>query len=157
MTPLPIYLDYAATTPVDPQVAKAMSQCLTMDGNFANAASRSHLYGWRAEGAVENARRQLADLIGADPREIVWTSGATESNNLALKGVACRALNKGCHLVTSAIEHKAVLDSCEQLQRDGVEVSYLKPGTDGLIDPGDVAQAIRADTVLVSIMHEHFA
>ncbi len=152
---LPIYLDYAATTPVDPRVAEAMCQCLTRDGNFGNPASRSHIYGWRAEEAVENARRQVADLIGADPREIVWTSGATESNNLALKGAAhaVRADSGKHHLITSRIEHKAVLDVCAQLQREGFEVTYLDPGSDGIIDPEQVNEALRADTALVSIMH----
>ncbi|HIZ51447.1 MAG TPA: aminotransferase class V-fold PLP-dependent enzyme, partial [Candidatus Pseudomonas excrementavium] len=105
---LPIYLDYAATTPVDPQVAEKMCACLTMDGNFANPASRSHLYGWQAEEAAELARRQVADLVGADPREIVWTSGATKSDNLAIKGAARAFAERGRHIVTSQIEHKAV-------------------------------------------------
>lgn len=152
---LPIYLDYAATTPVDPRVAEAMMQCLTMSGNFANPASRSHIYGWRAEEAVENARRDVANLIGADPREIVWTSGATESNNLALKGAAHarRAAGGGNHIITSLIEHKAVLDVCAFLERDGFEVTYLAPGLDGIIDPEQVAAALRPSTVLVSLMH----
>jgi len=151
----PIYLDYAATTPVDPRVAQKMLACLTMDGNFGNPASRSHMYGWRAEEAVENARRQVADLLHADPREIVWTSGATESNNLALKGAAhfYRAQGRGIHIVTSQIEHKAVLDVCGQLEREGFEVTYLNPGSDGIIEPEQVAAAIRADTLLVSLMH----
>jgi len=151
---LSIYLDYAATTPVDPRVAAAMCQCLTIDGNFGNPASRSHGYGWRAEEAVENARRQVADLIGADPREIVWTSGATESNNLALKGAAhaARAECGGIHVITSRIEHKAVLDVCAQLEREGFEVTYLDPGMDGIVDAEQVAAALRPDTILVSIM-----
>ena len=151
---LPIYLDYAATTPVDPRVAAVMCQCLTIDGNFGNPASRSHGYGWRAEEAVENARRQVADLIGADPREIVWTSGATESNNLALKGAAhaARAERGGIHVITSRIEHKAVLDVCAQLEREGFEVTYLDPGMDGIVDAEQVAAALRPDTILVSIM-----
>jgi cysteine desulfurase len=149
----PIYLDYLATTPVDPRVAEKMGQCLTIDGNFGNPASRSHIYGWKAEEAVELARRQLADLVSCDPREIVWTSGATESDNLALKGVAHSHRERGRHIVTSAIEHKAVLDSCHQLEREGFEVSYLKPGPDGLVAPEAVAQALRDDTILVSIMH----
>jgi cysteine desulfurase len=151
----PIYLDYAATTPVDPRVADAMMQCLTMTGNFGNPASRSHVYGWRAEEAVENARREVADLINADPRAIVWTSGATESNNLALKGAAQarRKSGGGQHIITSQIEHKAVLDVCAYLQREGFEVTYLDPGADGIIDPQQVADAIRDNTVLVSIMH----
>ncbi len=150
---LPIYLDYSATTPVDPRVAKVMVDCLTMDGNFGNPASRSHFYGWKAEEAVENARRQVADLINADPREIVWTSGATESNNLAIKGVVHFNKSRGKHMITSKIEHKAVLDTCRQLEREGYEVTYLEPGSDGLIQPQQVADAIRDDTTLVSLMH----
>ena len=149
----PIYLDYLATTPVDPRVVEKMLQCLSMDGIFGNAASRSHIYGWKAEEAVEQARRQVADLIGADPREIVWTSGATESDNLAIKGVAQYHRERGRHLVTSRIEHKAVLDSCRYLEDEGFEVTYLEPGADGLIAPQAVAAALRPDTILVSIMH----
>lgn len=149
----PIYFDYLATTPVDPRVVEKMIHCLSMEGNFGNPASRSHLYGWKAEEAVENARRQLADLINADPREIVWTSGATESDNLAIKGVAHFYHKKGKHIVTSKIEHKAVLDTCRQLEREGFEVTYLDPSSDGLIAPEAVAGALRDDTVLVSIMH----
>lgn len=150
---LPIYLDYSATTPVDARVAEKMIECLTIDGNFGNPASRSHLFGWKAEEAVENARRQVADLIGADPREIVWTSGATESNNLAIKGVAHFNAKKGKHIVTSKIEHKAVLDTCRQLEREGFDVTYLDPTPEGLILPQQVADALRADTTIVSIMH----
>ncbi len=150
---LPIYLDYAATTPVDPRVAAKMAECLTLDGNFGNPASRSHRYGWRAEEAVENARRQVADLIGADPREIVWTSGATESNNLALKGLALANRQRGRHIVTSAIEHKAVLDSCRWLEGEGFEVTYLQPPASGVITAAQVEAALRDDTVLVSVMH----
>ena len=150
---MPIYLDYAATTPVDPRVAEKMVACLTMDGNFANPASRSHVYGWKAEEAVELGRRQVADLVGADPREIIWTSGATESNNLAIKGVAHALYGKGRHLITSRIEHKAVLDSCRQLEREGFEVTYLNPGAEGVICPQGLQAAIRDDTVLVSLMH----
>jgi cysteine desulfurase len=150
---LPIYLDYSATTPVDPRVAEKMMACLTPDGNFGNPASRSHLFGWKAEEAAETARRQVADLIGADPREIVWTSGATESDNLAIKGVAHFYHKKGKHIITSKIEHKAVLDTCRQLEREGYEVTYLTPGSDGLITPQMVADALREDTVLVSLMH----
>ncbi|WP_299182500.1 IscS subfamily cysteine desulfurase [uncultured Neptuniibacter sp.] len=149
----PIYLDYSATTPVDPRVAQKMVDCLTMDGNFGNPASRSHLFGWKAEEAVETARRQVADLINADPREIVWTSGATESDNLAIKGAAHFYQKKGKHIITSKIEHKAVLDPCRQLEREGFEVTYLTPGADGLIEPQAVADAIREDTILVSLMH----
>jgi cysteine desulfurase len=149
----PIYLDYAATTPVDPQVAKKMATCLTMDGNFANPASRSHRYGWMAEEAVESARRQLAQLIHADAREIVWTSGATEANNLAIKGVAEQHKEKGRHLVTSAIEHKAVLDCLGYLEQQGFDVTYLQPQADGVISAEQVQQAIKPDTILVSLMY----
>ncbi|KHO65381.1 IscS subfamily cysteine desulfurase [Pseudomonas flexibilis] len=150
---LPIYLDYSATTPVDPRVAKLMCDCLTQEGNFGNPASRSHVFGWKAEEAVENARRQVADLVNADPREIVWTSGATESDNLAIKGVAHFYASKGKHIVTSKIEHKAVLDTTRQLEREGFEVTYLEPGEDGIITPAMVEAALRDDTILVSIMH----
>lgn len=149
----PIYFDYLATTPVDPRVVEKMVHCLSMEGNFGNPASRSHLYGWKAEEAVENGRRQVADLINADPREIVWTSGATESDNLAIKGVAHFYGKKGKHLVTSKIEHKAVLDTCRQLEREGYEVTYLDPDSKGLVSPEAVAGALRDDTILVSIMH----
>lgn len=149
----PIYLDYSSTTPVDPRVAEKMMECLTLEGNYGNPASRSHLLGWKAEEAVETARRQVADLINADPREIVWTSGATEADNLAVKGIAHFYSKKGKHLITSKIEHKAVLDSCRQLEREGYEVTYLDPDDKGLISPKTVADAIRADTILVSLMH----
>lgn len=150
---LPIYMDYSATTPVDPRVASKMAECLTTEGNFGNPASRSHIYGWKAEEAVENARRQVADLINADPREIVWTSGATESDNLAIKGVAHFNQKRGKHLITSKIEHKAVLDTCRQLEREGFEVTYLEPDSEGIISPQQVADAIRDDTTVVSLMH----
>lgn len=150
---LPIYLDYSATTPVDPRVAQKMCECLTMEGNFGNPASRSHLFGWKAEEAVENARIQVAELVNADPREIVWTSGATESDNLAIKGVAHFYSGKGKHIVTSKIEHKAVLDTTRQLEREGFEVTYLEPGEDGIITPQMVQDALRDDTILVSVMH----
>jgi len=150
---LPIFLDYSATAPVDPRVAKLMCDCLTQEGNFGNPASRSHVYGWQAEEAVENARRQVADLINADPREIVWTSGATESDNLAIKGVAHFYHKKGKHIITSKIEHKAVLDSCRQLEREGFEVTYLEPTSDGIISAEQVSEALREDTILVSLMH----
>jgi cysteine desulfurase len=149
---LPIYFDYAATTPVDPRVVKVMTECLTMEGNFGNPASRSHLFGWKAEEAVEQARQYVADLVNCDPREIVWTSGATESDNLALKGVAHFYQTRGKHIITSKIEHKAVLDSCRQLEREGFEVTYLDPDSHGLIQPEAVAAAMRDDTILVSIM-----
>ena len=154
-----VYLDYAATTPVDPRVAQKMSDCLLTEGNFGNPASRSHIFGWRAEEAVEEARAQVAELFNADPREIVWTSGATESDNLALKGVTefygtdARRQQPRRHLVTSATEHKAVLDTCAYLETKGFRVTYLQPGADGLIQPQQVAEAIETDTLLVSIMH----
>ena len=150
---LPIYLDYSATTPVDPRVAQKMADCLLVDGNFGNPASRSHVFGWKAEEAVENGRRQVAELINADPREIVWTSGATESDNLALKGVAHFYQTKGKHIITSKIEHKAVLDTARQLEREGFEVTYLEPGEDGIVTPAQVEAALRDDTILVSLMH----
>ena len=149
----PVYFDYAATTPVDPRVAQKMSECLMAEGNFGNPASRSHKFGWEAEEAVELARQQVADLLHCDPREIVWTSGATESDNLAIKGVAQFYKTRGKHIVTSKIEHKAVLDPCRHLEKEGFEVTYLEPGDDGLITPQQVADAIREDTTLVSIMH----
>lgn len=149
----PIYLDYSATTPVDPRVAQKMAECLTLEANFGNPASRSHLFGWKAEEAVETARRQVADLINCDPREIVWTSGATEADNLAIKGAAHFYSKKGKHIITSKIEHKAVLDSCRQLEREGFEVTYLDPETSGLITPQMVEAAFREDTILVSLMH----
>jgi cysteine desulfurase len=150
---IPIYFDYLATTPVDPRVAEKMVHCLSIEGNFGNPASRSHFYGWKAEEAVEKGRRQIADLIKADPREIVWTSGATESDNLAIKGAAHFYQKKGKHIITSKIEHKAVLDTCRQLEREGFEVTYLDPAPTGLISPEAVAAALREDTILVSIMH----
>jgi cysteine desulfurase len=146
-----VYLDYAATTPVDPRVAQKMSACLLVEGNFGNPASRSHVYGWEAEEAVEHARTQVAAVINADPREIIWTSGATESDNLALKGVAEGAGKR--HIVTSAIEHKAVLDTCAYLEGKGFEVTYLVPGKDGIVRPEQVEAALREDTLIVSIMH----
>jgi cysteine desulfurase len=149
----PIYFDYSATSPVDPRVVDAMVKCLTLEGNFGNPASRSHVFGWKAEEAVEEARQHAADLINCDPREIVWTSGATESDNLALKGAAHFYQSKGKHIITSKIEHKAVLDSCRQLEREGFEVTYLDPDAKGLIQPEAVAKAIRDDTILVSLMH----
>ncbi len=150
---LPIYLDYSATTPVDPRVAEKMSECLTQEGNFGNPASRSHSFGWQAEEAIEEGRAMLAELIGADPREIVWTSGATESNNLGIKGAAHFYQKKGKHIITSSIEHKAVLDTCRQLEREGFEITYLTPDTNGVTQPAAIEAAIREDTVLVSIMH----
>ena len=146
----PVYLDYAATTPVDPAVAEEMIKYLTPDGVFGNPASRSHGFGWQAEAAVESARGQVASLIHADPREIVWTSGATESDNLAIKGAVAGRDN--VHIVTSVIEHKAVVDNCKWLETRGVEVTWLKPGSDGRIQPDQVLAALRPETALVSLM-----
>ncbi|GAD78459.1 IscS subfamily cysteine desulfurase [Vibrio ezurae] len=150
---LPIYLDYSATCPVDERVAEKMVQHMTMDGNFGNPASRSHRFGWQAEEAVDTARENIADLLNADPREIVFTSGATESDNLAIKGAAHFYSKKGKHVITCKTEHKAVLDPCRQLEREGFEVTYLQPEANGLIDLNKLQEAIREDTVLVSIMH----
>lgn len=152
----PVYLDYAATTPVAPEVAEQMLQCLTLDGNFANPASRSHVYGWQAEEIVEDARGQVAALINADPREIVWTSGATEANNLALKGAAAvyrETHPNGGHILVSAVEHKAVLDPAGWLETQGFSVTYLAPDVSGRIAPESVRDALRGDTFLVSVMH----
>lgn len=152
----PVYLDYAATTPVAPEVAAKMMQCLTLDGNFANPASRSHLFGWQAEEAVEEARARVAALIKADAREIIWVSGATEANNLALKGAATSYREQhaeGGHIIVSAIEHKAVLDPARWLEQQGFTVSYLQPDNTGRINTGSLLDAFRADTFLVSIMH----
>ena len=146
-----VYLDYSATTPVDPEVAAKMSACLLAEGNFGNPASRSHVFGWQAEEAVEAARADVAKLLNADPREIVWTSGATESDNLAIKGLAEGATRR--HIVTSAIEHKAVLDTCAHLEAQGFEITWLVPPADGIIRPDQVAEALREDTLLVSLMH----
>ena len=148
-----IYLDYASTTPVDPRVASKMMEFLTPDGEFGNPASRSHRFGWKADEAVEEARSHVANLVNCDPREIVWTSGATEADNLAIKGVARFYKSKGNHIITSKIEHKAVLDPCRQLEREGFEVTYLDPDQNGVINPSDVKAAIKDTTVLISIMH----
>ncbi len=150
---LPIYFDYAATTPVDPRVAEKMMQYLTVDGQFGNPASRSHRFGWQAEEAIDIARNQIADLINADPREIVFTSGATESDNLAIKGAAEFYNKKGKHVITVKTEHKAVLDTTRELERAGYEVTYLDVKEDGLIDLDVFKAALREDTVLVSVMH----
>ena len=150
---LPIYFDYSATTPVDKRVAEKMMQFLTTDGVYGNPASRSHKFGWQAEEAVDIARNQVADLINADPREIVFTSGATESDNLAIKGAANFYSKKGKHIITVKTEHKAVLDTCRELERQGFEVTYLDPESNGLIDLNKLQAAMRDDTILVSIMH----
>ena len=150
---LPIYLDYSATTPIDPRVAAKMAECLTIEGNFGNPASRSHSFGWTAEAAVDRARQQVADLINADPREIVWTSGATESDNLAIKGAAHFYRKKGNHIITMKTEHKAVLDTCRQLEREGFEVTYLDPRENGLLDLEVLKAAITDQTIVISVMH----
>ena len=149
----PIYFDYSATTPVDPRVAKLMCGYLGPDGIFGNPASRSHAFGWAAEEGVDRARKQVADLLNADPREIIWTSGATESDNLAIKGAAHFHHKKGKHIVTVKTEHNAVLDTCRNLEREGYEVTYLDPEDSGLLDLGKLEAALRDDTVLVSVMH----
>ncbi len=149
----PIYLDYSATTPVDPRAAEKMCAYLTPDGEFGNPASRSHPYGWAAEEAVEAARGHIADLVNANPKEIIFTSGATESDNLALKGAAHFYRKKGNHLVTVKTEHKAVLDTCRQLEREGFDVTYLDVEANGLLDLDKLKAALRDDTLLVSVMH----
>ena len=146
----PVYMDYAATTPVDPAVADEMMKYLTLEGVFGNPASRTHAYGWQAEAAVEPARKQVAALIHADPREIVWTSGATESDNLAIKGAV--AGRKDAHIVTSKIEHKAVVDTCKWLEHQGTEVTWLDPAADGTISCDQVVSALKENTMLVSLM-----
>ena len=150
MLKLPIYLDYSATTPVDPRVAEKMIPYLVE--KFGNPASRSHAFGWEAEAAVEEAREEVARLVNADPKEIVWTSGATESNNLALKGAANFYSGKGKHIITVKTEHKAVLDTCRELERQGFEVTYLDVKDNGLIDLEVFKSALRPDTILVSVM-----
>lgn len=151
---LPIYMDYAATCPMDERVVQKMLKYMTKDGVFGNPASRSHKFGWDAEEAVDEARNHIADLINADSREIVFTSGATEADNLAIKGAArFYQSKKGKHIITLKTEHKAVLDSCRQLEREGFEISYLEPKNDGLLDLEVLKATIRPDTVLISIMH----
>lgn len=149
----PIYFDYSATTPVDERVAEKMCHCLTMDGVFGNPASRSHPFGWEAEQLADIARQQVADLVNADPREIVWTSGATESDNLAIKGAAHFYHKRGKHIVTVKTEHKAVLDTCRQLEREGYEVTYLDVQPNGLLDLDKFRATLRDDTILASVMH----
>ncbi len=149
----PIYLDYSATTPIDERVAKKMIECLTIEGLFGNPASRSHEFGWKAEEAVDLARKKVAELVNADPREIIWTSGATESDNLAIKGAAHFYRKKGNHIITVKTEHKAVLDTARQLEREGFDVTYLEPEENGLLDLDKLQMAIRDDTLLISVMH----
>lgn len=150
---VPIYMDYSATTPVDERVAESMAKCLTIQGHFGNPASRSHPFGWNADELVEQARDNVANLIGANSKEIVWTSGATESDNLAIKGAAHFNAKKGKHIVTVKTEHKAVLDTCRQLEREGFEVTYLDPLENGLLDMDAFKAALRDDTTVVSVMH----
>ncbi len=150
---MPIYMDYSATTPVDPRVAEEMCKYLTTSGDFGNAASRSHAYGWTADEVIKQARHNVAKLVNADSREIIWTSGATESDNLAIKGVASFYKKKGKHIVTMKTEHKAVLDPCRYLEKEGYEVTYLDPEPDGLLDLEKLKSALRDDTILVSVMH----
>jgi cysteine desulfurase len=153
VTEKPIYLDYSATTPIDPRVVTEMLKYMGPESSFGNPASRSHKFGWDAEAAVEKARKDIADLVGANPKEIIFTSGATESNNLAIKGVAHFNRKKGKHIVTCKTEHKAVLDTCRQLEREGFEVTYLDPMENGLVNLDDLKNALRDDTTIVSIMH----
>lgn len=150
---IPVYMDYSATTPVDERVAAKMAECLTLQGHFGNPASRSHPFGWNADELVEQARDHVANLLGANSKEIVWTSGATESDNLAIKGAARFNVKKGKHIVTLKTEHKAVLDTCRQLEREGFDVTYLDPQENGLIDMDAFKAALRDDTTVVSIMH----
>jgi cysteine desulfurase len=150
---LPIYLDYSATTPIDKRVADKMAHFLTVEDDFGNPASRSHEFGWTAEKAVDEARQHVADLVNADPREIVWTSGATESDNLAIKGAAHFYRKKGNHIITVKTEHKAVLDTCRQLEREGFEVTYMDPEENGLLDLDKLKAAITDQTILISVMH----
>ena len=148
-----VYFDYAATCPVDPRVAAKMQDCLLIDGTFGNPASRSHEFGWKADEAVEKARLHVANLVNADSREIVWTSGATESDNLAIKGAAKFYKERGNHIITSKIEHKAVLDPCRQLEREGFEITYLDPDENGVISLENIQKHVKDTTILLSIMH----
>jgi cysteine desulfurase len=148
-----VYLDYAATTPVAPEVAASMGECLTAEGAFGNPSSVSHGYGASAAARVESARAQVAACVGAEPAEVVWTSGATEANNLAIFGATHYYRGAGKHIVTARTEHKSVLDSCRELERRGWRVTYLSPGPDGVLEPGQIAEALEAETVLVSVMH----
>src|SRR2546421_2477191 len=148
---LPIYMDYHATTPVDPRVVEVMLPYFTT--HFGNAASRNHPFGWAAEEAVEKARKQVADLIGASPKEVVFTSGATESDNLAIKGVAQMYAEKGNHIITAATEHKAVLDTCKKLEKHGYRVTYLPVKADGLVDLDMLRESITDKTILITLMY----
>lgn len=150
---LPIYFDYAATTPVDPRVLEKMLQYLTLDGVFGNPSSKSHYYGWKAEEAVDISREQIASLIGAQANEIIFTSGATESINLAIKGIAQSYINKGKHIITSMTEHKSVLDTCKYLETQGFMITRIMPNSNGLISLDQIIRVLRNDTILLSIMH----
>ena len=150
---IPIYLDYSSTTPVDERVAKKMADCLTKEGTFGNPASRSHPYGWDSEKLIDEARVNVANLLGADKREIIWTSGATESDNLGIKGAANFYKERGNHLITLSTEHKAVLDTMRFLESEGFEVTYLDPKDNGLLDIDELKKAIRPTTILISVMH----
>ncbi|WP_343189453.1 IscS subfamily cysteine desulfurase [Buchnera aphidicola] len=150
---IPIYLDYASTTPMDPKIVKKMLKYLTINGNFGNASSRSHSYGWLAEEAIDKSRNKIANLINADAKEIIFTSGATESNNLAIKGISLFYKNKGNHIITSAIEHKSVLDTCRELEKLNFNVTYLQPKKNGLISIKKIKKYICKKTILISIMH----
>ena len=152
---IPIYLDYSATTPVDERVAKKMSDCLTKEGTFGTPASRSHPYGWDSEKLIDEARSNVANLLGADKREIIWTSGATESDNLAIKGAAYFYKEKGNHLITLSTEHKAVLDTMRFLESEGFEVTYLDPKDNGLLDLNDLKKAIKPTTTVISLSLIH--
>lgn len=149
----PIYMDYMATTPVNPEVTQAMCACLEKEGIFGNPASRSHRYGYEADESIRQAGKEVAALINADPREIIWTSGATESNNLAIKGAAYFYQRKGKHIITASTEHKAVIDTCRYLETQGFDITYLDPEADGILDLNKLARAIRPDTILISVMH----
>ncbi|MDQ1308884.1 MAG: Cysteine desulfurase, partial [Pseudomonadota bacterium] len=148
-----IYLDNAATTPVDRRVVEAMATCLGVDGDFANPSATGHAPGRRARARVEQAREEVASLVGARPAQVIWTSGATEADNLALLGAARFYRSRGQHVVTARTEHPAVLDACRQLEREGFTVTYLVPGRDGIVQPAQVESALRPDTILVSLMH----
>lgn len=150
---IPIYLDYSSTTPIEEKVVKKMNQYMTINGNFGNASSRSHLFGWKAEEAVDIARNEIAKLINANSNEIIFTSGATESNNLALKGAANFYKEKGNHIITSQIEHKSILDTCRQLELEGFDITYIKPNKNGLISSKSIKEKIKKKTIIVSIMH----
>lgn len=150
---LPVYLDYMSTSPVDPRVSRKMMGCLEQNGNFGNPSSTTHSYGWQAAEAIEIARGQVASAIGATTSEIIWTSGATEANNLAVIGAARFYARQGKHIITSKTEHKSLLATCAALEKEGFEITYLKPASNGIISPDDLTKSLREDTILVSMMH----